>query len=147
MTDTPKRKPGRPKGTTGIPQRATVAAHEQKAIAREVIRQHVTAHIPEIIRAQVENSLGISYLVIRDKNGTFVEATNAEQVKAALAAGDEAFRVYTRQPHQGSAAMLLAYAADKPVEPLEVSGKDGGPLDIVATLQSARTRLTQAKRG
>ena len=50
------------------------------------------------------------------------------QVKAALASGGDAFRLYTRQPHQASAAMLLAYAADKPVEPVEVSGDGGGPV-------------------
>lgn len=120
---------GRPKGIH-TPHRATIAANEQKALAREAIRQHVAAHIPEIVRAQTENALGISYLVIRDKNGSFVEATNAEQVKAALASGGECFRVYTRQPHQGSAAMLLAYAADKPVEPVELSGAEGGPIAV-----------------
>lgn len=114
----------------GSQHKATISANEQKALAREVIRAHITAHIPEIVRAQTENALGINYLVIRDKNGSYVEATNEAQVKAALAAGGDAFRVYTRQPHQASAAMLLAYAADKPVEPVELTGAEGGPLEI-----------------
>lgn len=122
-----KRRPGRPKGS---PNKSTLAAAEQKALAREVIREHIKSHIPAILTAQIENSVGINYLVIRDKNGSYVEATNQAQVKAALAAGGDAFRVYTRQPHQASAAMLLAYAADKPVEPVEVTGEDGGPLVV-----------------
>lgn len=118
---------GRKKGTV---LKATLSANEQKALAREVIRAHVKDHIPQLITAQVENALGIKYLVLRDKSGNYVEATNEAQVKAALAAGGDAFRVYTRQPHQASAAMLLAYAADKPVEPVEVSGEGGGPLVV-----------------
>ncbi len=82
------------------------------------------------MQAQTENALGITYMVIRDKNGSYVEATNEAQVKAALASGGDAFRLYTRQPHQASAAMLLAYAADKPVEPVEVTGPEGGPLVV-----------------
>ena len=123
----PRNKGGRPKGALSS---HTIEANEQKAIARAVIREHVRTHIPEIVKAQIENSVGINYMVIRDKNGSYVEATNEAQVKAALAAGGDAFRVYTRQPHQASAAMLLAYAADKPVEPVEMTGQDGGPLIV-----------------
>lgn len=121
------KKGGRPVGALSS---TTLSANEQKAIARETIRAAVIAKIPDIVEAQTENALGISYMVIRDKNGSYVEATNKQQVMAALAAGGDAFRMYTRQPHQASAAMLLAYAADKPVEPVEVSGKDGGPLEV-----------------
>lgn len=121
------KKGGRPKGALS---KTTLSANEQKAIAREVIRAHITAHIPAIIEAQKDNALGVQYLVVRDKNGSYVEATNAAQVQAALKAGGDAFRVFTRQPHQGSAAMLLAYAADKPVEPVEMTGAEGGPLVV-----------------
>ena len=120
---------GRPVGTGG-PTKATLSANEQKTIAREVIRQHVIDSIPEIVRAQKENALGISYMVLRRPDGSFTEATDEKQLRAALAAGDSAFRIYTRQPHQGSAAMLLAYAADKPVEPVEMSGEGGGPIVV-----------------
>ena len=118
---------GRPKGAKNI---ATLRANEQKEIAREAIRGYIREHIPELIRAQVENGLGISYMVLRNKDGSYTEATNAAQVTAALAAGGDAFRIYTRQPHHGSAGMLLAYAADKPVEPVEHSGEGGGPIQI-----------------
>ena len=114
----------------GVPNTSTLTANEQKALAREVIREHIKEHIPAIISAQKENALGIAYMVIRDKNGSYVEATTDAQVKAALALGGDAFRVYSRQPHQASAAMLLAYAADKPVEPVEHSGEGGGPIVV-----------------
>jgi len=121
------KKGGRPGGGHN---KSTLTAYEQKAIARQTIRDYVIARIPEIVEAQAENALGIRYMVIRDKNGSYVEATNVEQVRAALAAGGDAFRLYTRQPHQASAAMLLAYAADKPIEPVEVTGESGGPIVV-----------------
>lgn len=116
---------GRPPGAPNV---ATISANEQKQLAREVIREHIREHIPAIVKAQTENALGITYMVIRDKNGSYVEATNQAQVHAALAAGGDAFRLYTRQPHQAAAAMLFAYAADKPVEPIEISGDPDKPV-------------------
>ena len=136
------RKGGRPKGRQND---STLAANQQKALARELIREHIRQHIPDIVRAQTENALGVSYLVLRTRDGSYTEATDQAQVKAALAAGDAAFRVYTRQPHQGSAAMLLAYVADKPVEPVELSGPDGGEIEVslISRLQAARNRIAQ----
>lgn len=121
---------GRPKGSTG-PQKATISANEEKALAREVIREHIRQHIPDIIRAQVENAKGVQYMVLRASDGSFVRATDEKQVDAALASGDAAYRIYTKEPHTAAASMLLAYAADKPVEPVEHTGAEGGPLEIV----------------
>ena len=74
--------------------------------------------------------MGVQYMVLRAPDGSFVRATDVKQLDAALASGEAAFRIYTKEPHQGSASMLLAYAADKPVEPVEVTGAEGGPLVI-----------------
>ena len=116
---------GRPRGS---PNKATISAHEEKAITRSVIREHIREYIPDIIRAQRENAMGVQYMVLRAPDGSFVRATDVKQLDAALASGEAAFRIYTKEPHQGSASMLLAYAADKPVEPVEVTGAEGGPL-------------------
>lgn len=118
---------GRP---AGVQNKATLSANEQKAIAREVIRQHVIEHLPAIIRAQVENAKGVQYMVLRAPDGSFVRATDEKQVDAALASGELAYRIYTKEPHTAAASMLMAYAADKPVEPVEVTGAEGGPLVV-----------------
>jgi hypothetical protein len=127
----------------GRPPGSENEATKQKRLARQRIRDLVWQKIDPLIDAQLENALGVSYLVLRQKDGSYTEATDAAQVKAAIAAGDAAFKVYTRQPHQPSAAMLLAYAADKPVEPVELTGEDGGPLEVAITsrLLAARKRL------
>lgn len=123
-------KPGRPKGTTGIQHKSTISAHEEKQITRSVIREHIREHIPAIIRAQVENAIGVPYMVLRAPDGSFVRATDEKQVDAALAAGEASYKIYTKEPHTAAATMLLAYAADKPVEPVEVTGSEGGPLIV-----------------
>lgn len=136
---------GRPPGSLN---KATLSANEQKAIARQVIRDYILEHIPQMVLANIDNACGVSYMVLRNGDGSFVEATNESQVKAAIQAGsmllveepdgrmrwastidgEKPARIYTRQPHQGSTAMLLAYAADKPVEPHEHTGEGGGPV-------------------
>lgn len=135
---------GKPKGYVHA---STISALEQKQLAREVIREHVRGHIPDIIAAQVDNAIGHYVMTIRNSDGSFTVAETPEQVKAGLAGGGLLARIYQRQPHQGSASMLLAYAADKPVEPVEHSGPNGGPMEVTAVLQAARQRLKTLKKG
>ena len=131
---------GRPKGSE---EPATLDKKANRALIREAARPY----IEKIVRAQAENALGVSYLVLRDPvSGAYVRATDESAVDAALLAGPDAFRVYTKEPHQGSASLVLAYAADKPVEPVEVTGADGGPVEVSAILHAARERLARAKR-
>jgi hypothetical protein len=133
---------GRPKGSE---EQATLDKRAHRALIREAIKPHITA----IIAAQVDNAKGVPYLVLRDASGAYVRATDEKQVDEALArlnAGDDsAMRFYTKEPHQGSASMLLAYAADKPVEPVEHSGPGGEAIPIEARLIAARKRI--ASRG
>lgn len=114
---------GRPKGSESP---HTLA----KRANRERIRALVERDIDPLIQAQKANALGVSYMILRHKDGSFARATDVKQIDAACAAGAEAFQIFTQQPNQQSAAMLLGYAADKPVEPVEISGEDGGPLEI-----------------
>jgi hypothetical protein len=132
---------GRPKGSE---EQATLDKRANRALIREAAKPHIA----RIVQAQAENAVGVSYMVLRDPvSGAYVRATDEQAVDAALAAGPDAFRIYTKEPHSGSAAMVLAYAADKPVEAVELSGPDGGPVEISAILHAARERLARAKRG
>jgi hypothetical protein len=44
--------------------------------------------------AQIDESMGIDYLVIRRPDGSLVRATDQAQIDAALAAGGELFKLY-----------------------------------------------------
>jgi hypothetical protein len=116
-------------------------ATKQKRETRQRIRELVREHLDPIVGAQIENAKGVSYMVLRHPDGTFARATDVKQIDAACAAGAQAFRIFTQQPNQQSASTLLAYAADKPVEPLEVSGPDGESISIDLLLANARKRL------
>jgi hypothetical protein len=114
---------GRPKGSL---EHSTLA----KKFARQRIQELVTARLDEIVGAQLENAKGVQYMVLRRPDGSFARATDADMIDAACAAGAEAFQIFTMQPHQQSAALLLGYAADKPIEPHEHTGAEGGPMEL-----------------
>lgn len=130
---------GRPKGSES-PETA------QKRENRQVIRAMVEAKLAPIVEAQIANAQGVSYMMLRHPDGSFTRVTDEKQIDAACAAGSTAVQLFTQQPHQATAAMLLAYAADKPVEPLELSGPDGETLSIDLLLTDARKRLARLGR-
>jgi hypothetical protein len=129
---------GRPKGSL---EQATLDKRANAALVRQIVQKR----LEPLVNAQIDNALGVSYLVLRDASGAYVRATDEAQVDAALErlnSGDEsAVRFYTKEPHAGAASMLLAYAADKPVEPVEHSGPGGDAIPIEARLIAARKRI------
>lgn len=114
------RKGGRPLGQDTI----------DKAFHRERLRAIVIEELEPMIRAQVDHAKGVSYMVLRQKDGTFTRATDVKQIDAACAAGESAFRIFTQSPNTQAFADLLNRALDKPTEQVEVTGRDGGPLVI-----------------
>ena len=114
---------GRPKGSL---EQATLEKREFRAFIREKVRERQR----ELVDSQLDNAIGVYVMTIRNEDGTFTVAETPAEIKAGLAAQGTLARIYARQPNQQSGATLLAYAADKPVEPVEVSGEGGGPLEI-----------------
>lgn len=115
---------GRPKGSE---EQSTIEKREMRAFIREKVR----ARQSELVDAQLDNAIGVYVMSIRNEDGTFTVADTEEQIRAGLAvSGSSLVRIYARQPNQPSGATMLAYAADKPVEPVEVSGEGGGPLVV-----------------
>ena len=105
-----------------------------KKANREAIRAFVEARLQPLLTAQYANATGCAYMLVRHEDGTFSRANSEEDIDAALKRGENAFQILTQQPNQGAASMLLGYAADKPVEPVEHSGTDGQPLRIIVEL-------------
>lgn len=114
-----------------------------KKANREFIRAYVEKELTPLLEAQTALAKGISYMLIRHEDGTFSRAQTVEDIDEALKRGGSAFQILTAQPHQGAASMLFGYAADKPVEPVEHSGPDGGPIEFEARLKAARERLAK----
>lgn len=122
------RKGGKPKGYKH-PQ--TLERLVDREAMREQARQIFLKHFAPIIEAQAEHSKGIGYMVLRRPDGTYVRATEAAQVDAALAAGSTTFKLYTQAPNPQAFAALWDRTLDKPIERVEATGKDGGPLEII----------------
>lgn len=100
----------------------------KKRANREIIRKLVEKHLEPIIKAQAAHAMGVSYMRLRNPDGTFARATDEKQIDAAIAAGATWFEIFTEAPNTQAANTLLGYVADKPVEPVEHTGEGGGPI-------------------
>lgn len=125
-------KPGPPKGARygGKPKGYKAVKTVEKELAREALRQLVVAELAPMTRAQIAHAKGVSYVVLRNPDGSFTRATNEQQIDAACAAGAEAFQIFTQAPNVQAFADLMNRALDKPPEQLQVTGTEGGPLEI-----------------
>lgn len=109
----------------------TVEAHSlAKRANRDRIRLLVEKHLDGIIQAQSLHAQGVSYMRLRNPDGSFARATDEKQIDAAIASGAGWFQIFTEAPNTQAANTLLGYAADKPVEPHEITGEDGGPVVV-----------------
>lgn len=103
----------------------------EKEIERELLRRQVIANRERMTNAQIEHACGVSYMVLRHKDGTFTRATDEKQLNAALAAGSAAFEIFTQAPNPAAYKDLMDRALDKPVEQHQHTGPEGGPIEIV----------------
>ena len=130
---------GRPKGSKS---KNTIT----KEMAREQLRREVIANLGPMLQAQIANSKGIKYLVVRDKKGgKFLRVTEA-MAKAKTGDTEELIEVWEKDPSIQAFSDLLNRALDKPMEqPQQIDLKVTGA-DILARLATGRTRLTHGER-
>ena len=136
-----------PKGVKGGPQEGSgrpKGRKNQKTLdlewERELIRRQILNRIGPVTDAQLDHAAGVMYIALRNPDGTYTRATNTQQVDAALAVGETAFKFFTQAPNPQAYSTLMAYAIDRPKEQkqeVEVSGS----IDLVGRLKSARLRL------
>lgn len=103
----------------------------EKEAQLELLRQRVLARSEQLWNAQMEHACGVSYMVLRASDGTFARATDEKQIDAACAAGATAFRIFTQAPNTQAFTDLMNRTFGKPPERVEMTGKDGEPLQIV----------------
>lgn len=108
--------------------------------ADELAREIVLKEWGPIIEAQAKHAMGVSYMVLRNPDGSFARATDVDQIDAACKAGAEAFRIFTQAPNTQAFTALRDTAFDKPVERQEISGPDGGPIDVTMVLKERHAK-------
>src|SRR5215831_252768 len=97
------RRPG-----AGRPRGVKSANTLEKAAARELVRQKVTARLGSLLEAQLDNAQGIRHLMMRDpKTGKFERITgDAEQIDKALKSKNACW-IYTKDPNVQAFTDLL----------------------------------------
>lgn len=101
-----------------------------KEAIREHVRARVVAELDPMLDGQIANAKGLKYLVVREKgSGKFVRVTEA-MAKVKLGQTEEIIEVWEKEPSTPAFTDLLNRAADKAVEAVEVTGRDGQPIVI-----------------
>lgn len=129
---------GRPKGSVS-PQTL------DKLAAREFVRQKVTEALEGLLEAQIANSKGLKYLVVRNaKTGKFERVTQTHMESLMLPGNEEALErveVWEKDPSVQAFTDLLNRALDKPAEQKqEFDVTLRGDAELVARLAGARKR-------
>lgn len=103
-----KGKRGRPKGF-------------DKLKAHTRLREIVNANWDAMIEAQIKNSMGIRYLVSRDKKtGKFTKLTEAEAKLRLTSESEEVIEVWDERPNVQAFTDLANRHIDKPTESIDM---------------------------
>lgn len=140
-----------PKGVKGGPQEGSgrpKGSKNQKTLdlewERELIRRHILRRVGPMTDAQCNHAEGVSYMVLRNSDGTFTRATDEKQIDAACAIGASAFRIFTQAPNPQAYSTLMAYAVDRPKEQPQ-SLKVNVTTNIVDTLRQRYAKRKKAE--
>jgi len=100
-----------------------------KVLAREQLRQMVIARMAPLVEAQMRAAEGLKVAVVRRADGTYRRIDSIEALDAAIEAGDP-MDIHTLQPSTQAFTDLMNRALDKPVEAIELTGADKGPIIV-----------------
>lgn len=107
---------------------------EANTVRKQALRARILAKfeekLEEMVEAQVQHAMGVSYMVLRAPDGSFARATDEKQIDAACAIGASAFKIFTQAPNTQAFTAIADRAIDKPSEHVELTGEAGGPLVV-----------------
>lgn len=136
---------GKREGAGRPPGSLNPSTLKKKAIRDRLLARY-EAEADAMWDAQFAHARGVSYMRLRNPDGSFARATDEKQIDAAIAAGAAWFNIFTESPNTQAFVALSDRAIDKPTEHLEHSGPDGGPIEMGITerLLMARKRAGQS---
>lgn len=135
---------GRPKGSR---EKGTV----EKEALREILRAKVAEKLEPMIEAQIANSMGIKYLVARDKaTGKFEKLTEARAKAKLEGKGSdlESIEVWEERPNVQAFTDLLNRTIDKPAEQEQTInlGLSQQAEQLLVRLAEGRRKVAEARR-
>ena len=101
----------------------------------DVIKDLVLRELGPMTEAQIAQAKGVKYMILRQPNGSYARATDVKQIDVACAIGAEAFEVFTAAPDTQAFRTLTEQSFGRPVQRAELTGKEGGPVEIAAVLE------------
>ncbi len=104
-----------------------------KQKARERLTQLVYAQLEAMVEAQFDNAKGLKHFFLRDpKTKQFIRIDDPVKIELALNCGEEGsyYWIHTKDPSTQAFTALTDRAFDKPAEHVEMTGADGGPLEV-----------------
>ena len=110
----------------------------EKNLLRAKARDLIGPHMADMIAAHAAHAKGLSYLVYRDaESGKFERVKAIEDVDQT----QNIIEVWEKDPSTQSFTDLMNRLIDKPAEHVELTGADGGPLELITRIAAARKRL------
>lgn len=106
-------------------------------------------HSEDLVRSQVENAKGISYLVVRAKQGGKFLRVTENMAKTTLGEGEEIIEVWEKDPSVHAFTDLMDRAFDKAKSPPQEVAIGLMDAELVAKLEQGRQRnaALKAKNG
>lgn len=114
---------GRPKGSLS-------EEHRKRQHMRQLLVDRVYAEFGPLADVLIDAAKGSHVLLIKSEAG-WQEATDEKQIRLAIETGT-AVRVVAKRPNMKAMAGLLDRGVGKVKEELELTGPDGGPIQIEA---------------
>ncbi len=104
----------------------------EKALVREETRKYIQQHMPAMLRAQIAHAIGIGHLFVRDDKGKFSRVVDEVEMERLLSEGtqDTDYWIFAKDPSVQAFSVLLDRTLDQAPKPVELTGKDGAPLEV-----------------
>lgn len=108
----------------------------------------VLENLAPMVQRQMAHAMGIGHLYTRDKSGKFTKIENQDVAHKLLTEGteDEDYWIFMKDPSVQAFTDLMNRALDKPSDHIELTGAEGGPVEVVSRLSAARKRLQTLTR-
>lgn len=126
---------GKPKG---YKHKGTLEKDEM----RRRFRARVSERFLGLIDAQLDAATGVSHLLAQGPDGKWIQVTDPEVMLACLN-GEGFYKITAQNPNVNALKDIFDRVMDKPKEALELTGKDGEPIEVqlVQRLAGARKRV------
>jgi hypothetical protein len=119
----PKRKAGRPKGSK------SPRSIEKLEMLRQ-FRERIATEFGPLMDAQIQAALGVSHMMAKDRTGKWMQVTDPKAMARCLNSGEAFYRIHAQNPDVRALKDIFDRLMGSPAQTVEMSGPEGGPLEV-----------------